>query len=43
MNMAKPGLTPGGSFRRRSFELAFDGDADIRLEAIELTYSTGEH
>ena len=43
MNRSKPVLTQCGSFRRRSFELAFDGDADIRLEALELTYSTGEH
>jgi hypothetical protein len=43
MNRSKPILTQCGSFRRRSFELTFDADADIRLEALELTYSTGEH
>lgn len=43
LNRPNPILTQCGSFRRRSFELTFDGDADIRLEAIELTYSIGEH
>lgn len=43
MNRPKPILTQCGSFRRRSFELTFDEDTDIRLEALELTYSTGEH
>lgn len=43
LNKAKPILTQCGSFRRRSFEVYYDGDTDFRLEAVELTYSVGEH
>jgi len=39
----RPALTQCGTFRRRSFEVYYDGDSDIRLEALELTYSKGAH
>lgn len=43
LNKSNPILTQCGTFRRRSFELYYDGDTDFRLEAVELTYSLGEH
>jgi hypothetical protein len=43
LNREKPTLTQCGSFRRRSFEIVHDADADIRLESIELTYVIGGH
>lgn len=43
LNSDKPILTQCGTFRRRSFELIFDGNSDIRLESLELTYLEGSH
>lgn len=43
LNGNKPILTQCGTFRRRSFELIFDGNSDIRLEALELTFLEGSH
>jgi len=43
LNSPKPILTQCGSFRRRSFQVIHDADADFRLEAVELTFSFGEH
>jgi hypothetical protein len=43
LNKPNPILTQCGTFRRRSFEIYYDGNTDFRLEAVELTYSVGEH
>lgn len=43
LNSNRPFLTQCGTFRRRSFELVFDGNSDIRLESLELTYTEGTH
>ena len=43
LNNDNPSISQCGTFRRRSFELVFDGDSDIRLEALEVTYLEGSH